>query len=150
MVSCSKSPTTLSIVCEGVTYFDEAYTFNFDTGDIQVSRSLNAYGLEQKRLIYERLDLNLESGYTTEEVYKTFDDMFSEGDSKRVIRNITDGFITFGYTEKAYDSYDIESTLNRASLQLKTVTKVDKSLIPEGADTKPETATFADCKRPNV
>lgn len=150
IVGCEKEPSTLTIVCEGTSYFDEAYTFNFDTGDIHMSKSLNAYGSEQKRLVYERLDSNLESGYITEEAYGTFDKLFSEEDSNMVIRNTTDGFITFGYTKEANDVYDIEHTLNRASLQKKIVTKMDKSVIPEGYDVKPETTTFMDCKKPNV
>lgn len=150
IVGCEKEPSTLTIVCEGKYFFDEAYTLNFDTGDIQMSKSLNAYGSEQKRLVYERLDSNLESGYITEDAYGTFDRMFSEIDSKMVIRNSTDGFITFGYSKNASDVYDLEYTLNRASLQMKVVAKVDKSSIPEGVDLKPETTTFMDCKKPNV
>ena len=147
IASCSKSPTTLTIVCQSTSSkFDEAYSFNFDTGDIQVSRSLNAYGYEQKRLAYERLDSNL----APEDMYETLDSLFLEKDSKMVIRKSTDGFITFGYSKDANDAYDLEHTLNRASLQMKVVTKLDKSFIPADFDMKPETTTFMDCKKPNV
>lgn len=152
IVGCSKSPSTLSIVCEGgaTNYFDEGYTFNFDTGEIQMSKSLNTYGSSQKSIIYERLDSNLESGNATEDSYKFFDDLFLEENSTFVIRNLSDSFITFGYSLDVSELIDSEWTLNRASLQLKRVTKVKKSLIPEGVDTKPETTIFMDCKKPNV
>ena len=146
IVGCEKEPSTLTIVCEGTSYFDEAYTFNFDTGDIQVSKSLNAYGSEQKRLAYQRFDSNL----APEDAYETLDSLFLEKDSKMVIRNSTDGFITFGYSKDANDAYDIKHTLNRASLQMKVVTRMDKSFIPAGSDMKPETTIFMDCKKPNV
>ena len=152
VIGCSKSPSTLIVICEGGAnnYFDEAYTFNFDTGEIQMSKSLNAYGSEQKSLIYERLDSNIESGYASKDSYEFFDDLFLEENSTFVIRNLSDGFITFGYAIDVTELIDIEWTLNRASLQLKRVMNVKKSLIPEGVDTKPETTDFMDCKKPSV
>ena len=115
-----------------------------------MSKSLNTYGSSQKSIIYERLDSNLLSGNITEDSYKYFDDIFLEENSTFVIRNLSDGFITFGYSLDVSELHDREWTLNRASLQLKRVTKVKKSLIPEGVNIKPETTIFMDCKKPNV
>ena len=152
LVGCSKSPSTLSIVCEGgsTNFFDEAYTFNFDTSEVQMSKFLNAYGSSQKSLVYERLDSNLESGNISEDLYIPFDKAFSEDNSKMIIRSVTDGFITFGYAKESNELFDIEWILNRASLQIKRVTKIAKSAIPENDFIGPETTTFMDCKKPTV
>lgn len=147
---CSKSPSTFSIVCEGTSYFDEAYTFNFETGEVEMSKSLNAYGSEQKRLVFERLDSTAENEEANEDTSKAIKDLFSEDTKKMVIRNSSEGFITFGYIKEALDVLDMEWTLNRASLQLKTVYRIDKSAIPENSSMKTETVDFMDCKKPSV
>lgn len=150
-IGCSKAPSTLSIVCEGDGYFDEAYTFNFDTNEIKQSKSLNAYGSAQKSLVYERLDSRLESEQVNEEVSKAINDMFSENSKKMVIRNSSEGFITFGYNKEALDVMDMEWTLNRASLQLKIVYRFGKSARPEDFGfAKSETVEFMDCQKPNA
>ena len=150
LLGCSKDSKILSVVCEGDSLVDESYSFNLDTGLVKYNKTLNEYGYSQKELIYERLNKNLEAGVIQEDDLKIFDTMFSEDESEFYIRDVSDGFIVFGISKEPGYGYDIQRTLNRSSLQLKSVMKFDKGIVPEGYGVKDETVSFLQCSKPNV
>ena len=155
LASCSKSSSTFSIVCDGGIY-DEAFTFNLDTGDVERSQSLTKIGTKLKIAMSKSMDAKLESGEISKEdydiQYKIWEGTYAEKNSKMVIRNVTDGFITFAKRiEKDGDLGDTEITLNRASLQLKKVTTLSEILARHSPEEfGEEFVSFLDCEKPNI
>ena len=88
LASCSKSSSTFSIVCVG-SGSDEAYTFNLNTGNVEVSRSLNKIGSKVKIAMFKAFDAQLESGEISKDQYDIQYDaaekVFSEENKKMVI-----------------------------------------------------------------
>ena len=99
---------------------------------------LNKYGYESKKL-YESLYADRRG----EEDFEERMSIFNESEITKQIRSLDDGLIIYGHGLEPREDFDMQSTFNRASLKIKTVTKygdVFNDLIEEDNNLERENA----------
>jgi hypothetical protein len=145
---CSSKTESFTVVCETDKFFDESLTFDFETNLVTINRTLNKYGYESKKL-YESLYADRRG----EEDFEERMSIFNESEMTKQIRSLDDGLIIYGVGLEPREDFDMQSTFNRASLKIKTVTKygdVFNDLIEEDNNLERENVSYAECMKPAV
>ena len=150
IVGCSNKESALTIICTGDDLYDYVVTFNFTSEEVTSKRILNKYGQSQKELYSDAIKL-IENESLQQQNQTIFDGAFEELESKFVIREATDAYIIYANTKEVDPYYELEHTFNRATLKLKRVRRLGKSVIPDNQDIlKEEAVSYFDCQLPKV
>ena len=145
---CSSKIESFTVVCETDKFFDESLTFDFETNLVTIKSTLNEYGYESKKI--------MESLYAErlgEEDFEERMSIFNESEMTKQIRSFDEGLIIYGVGLEPREDFDMESTFNRASLKIKTVTKygdVFNNLIEQDNNLEREQVGYAECMKPAV
>ena len=144
---CSSKIESFTVVCETEEFFDKSLTFNFETNLVTVKDTLNKWGYESKKVMEsvgkERLG---------EERFESYMNVFKESETTNFIRSFDDGLIIYGNVLEPLEEFDIQSTFNRATLKIKTVTKYGGELVRmmEDNNFESEHINYAECMMPTV
>ena len=146
IVSCSSKIESFTVLCETDMFFDKSLTFDFETNTVNVKNTLNKYGYESKKVLES-------AGPSAVGDERTIDMMsiFEESEQTMYIRSFDDGLIIYGNVLEPREDFDMQSTFNRASLKIKTVTKYgDVFNIEEDNNLERENVSYAECMKPTV
>ena len=146
IVGCSSKIESFTVLCETDMFFDESLTFDFETNTVNVKNTLNKYGYESKKA--------LESAGPSavgDERTKDMMSVFEESERTMYIRSFDDGLIVYAQFQEPMD-LDIQSTFNRATLKIKTITKYSGELLELLKDDsfESEKISYAECMKPTV
>ena len=144
---CSSKTESFTVVCETDKLFDKSLTFDFETNLVTVKNTLNKRGYESKKALEsvgkERLG---------EERFERMMNTFNESETTNFIRSFDDGLIIYGNVLEPREDFDVQSTFNRATLKIKTVTKYGDELVRmiEDDNFESENIGYAECMMPTV
>jgi len=150
LVSCSNQNTPFTVVCgslDGSSFTDKSLTFDLKSNKVTIREILNAYGYEAKNKFQAATQSESAIEQFGEEKLNEYLGIFDDKEYSNVIRNIDEGFITFGATEEKGLTMDVEQTFDRANLSLKMVL-YNAYAADYGNDT--EMVSYYDCKIPAV
>ena len=150
IVGCSNLEEKLNVICES-DFHDNSLTFDLKNNVVSIRKTLNEYGYEQKKMINEGI-ANIKSsgeelpGESEQQMLSIFD----EEEITKQIRSADEGFIVFALTKEKNELIDTESTLNRATLKMKVVRRMEESIIPKNSGMEPVRVSYQECKKPVI
>ena len=144
---CSSKTESFTVVCKTDKFFDESLTFDFETNLVTIKSTLNEYGYESKKIME-----SLGAERLGEENFESTMNTFKENEYTKNIRSFDEGLIIYGNGLEPSEDFDMQSTFNRASLKIKTVTKYGDVFNGFEADDnlERERVGYAECMKPVV
>ena len=143
---CSSKTESFTVICETDMFFDESLTFDLETNTVNVKNTLNKYGYQSKKAL-ESAGPSAVGDEQTQDMMS----IFEESERTMYIRSFDDGLIVYAQFLEPED-LDIQSTFNRATLKVKTVTKYSGELLKLLKDDsfESEKISYAECIKPAV
>ena len=144
---CSSKIESFTVFCETDSFFDESLTFDLENKLVAVKRTLNKYGYDAKSYVEsvgpEKLG---------EERFEEMMNIYEESEDSMVIRSFDDGLIVYAFYLEPSGDFDIQSTFNRATLKVKTVTKYGDELVKliDDDNFESERLHYAECMKPTI
>lgn len=144
---CSSKTESFTVICETDMFFDESLTFDLETNLVTIKSTLNEYGYESKKIVE-----SLGAERLGEENFESTMNTFKEKEYTKNIRSFDEGLIIYGIGLEPREDFDMQSTFNRATLKVKTVTKYGDELIRmiEDDNFESEKISYAECMKPAV
>jgi hypothetical protein len=150
IVGCSNLEENLNVICESG-FHDKSLTFDLKNNVVSIRKTLNEYGYQSKKILNEGIASIKSSGEELPgESEQQMLDVFDEEEITRHIRSADEGFIVFGLTKEINERIDMEWTLNRATLKMKVVRRMDESIIPKNSGVESIKVSYEECKQPVI